>query len=95
MVSRLDELYGRAGFRCRLCASLIYACQAEHASGRARLGAQKLRLRLGGSPSLADPFPRKPRAMHWETYRKIKRQHDRLTGLAFAQLSAKVYSPTF
>ena len=83
-------LYGRAAFRCRLCASLIYASQAEHASGRARLGAQKLRMRLGGSPSLADPFPPKPRSMHWKTYRKMQQRHDRLTGLAFAQLSAKL-----
>ena len=83
-------LYGRAGFRCRLCASLIYASQAEHASGRARLGAQKLRMRLGGSPSLADPFPRKPRSMHWKTYRKMKQRHDRLTRVTFAQLSAKL-----
>ena len=83
-------LFGRAGFRCRLCASLIYASQAEHASGRALLGAQKLRLRLGGSPSLADPFPPKPRAMHWMTYRRMKQRHDLMSGVAFANLSAKL-----
>ena len=83
-------LYCRAGFRCRLCASLIYASQAEHASGRARLAAQKLRMRLGGSPSLADPFPRKPRAMHWKTYRKMQQRHDRLADVAVAPLSAKM-----
>ena len=83
-------LYGRAAFRCRLCARLIYASQAEHASGRARLGAQKLRMRLGGSPSLFDAFPDKPRTMHWKTYRKMKQRHDRLAGVAFAQLSAKL-----
>ena len=57
---------------------------------RARLGAQKLRMRLGGSPSLSDAFPDKPRTMHWKTYRKMKQRHDRLAGVAFAQLSAKL-----
>ena len=74
----------------RLCASLIYGSQAEHAPGRARLGAQKLRMRLGGSPSLGDAFPDKPRTMHWKTYRKMKQRHDLLTGMTFAQLSAKL-----
>ena len=74
----------------RLCASLIYASQAEHAPGRARLGAQKLRMRLGGSPSLGDAFPDKPRTMHWETYRKIKLRHDHLNGVTFGQLSLKL-----
>ena len=83
-------LYGRAAFRCRLCANLIYASQVEHAPGRARLEAQKLRMRLGGSPSLGDPFPDKPRTMHWKNYRKMKQRHDRLTGLTFAHLSAKL-----
>ncbi len=83
-------LYGRAGFRCRLCASLVYASQTERASGRARLGAQKLRLRLGGSPSLGDAFPDKPRTMHWKTYRKLKQRYNRPTGLTFAHLSAKL-----
>ena len=83
-------LYGRAGFRCRLCARLIYASQTEHASGRARLGAQKLRLRLRGSPSLGDAFPDKPRTMHWKTYRKLKQRHDCLNGVTFAQLSLKL-----
>ena len=27
-------------------------------------------MKLGGSPSLLDPFPRKPRRMHWRTYHR-------------------------
>ena len=39
---------------------------------------------------MADPFPSKPRTTHWKTYRKMKQRHDRLTGLTFADLSAKL-----
>jgi hypothetical protein len=39
--------------------------------------AQAVRERLGGSPSLDDPFPEKPRGMHWRTYRKLQAQDER------------------
>ena len=50
-------LYGVGGFRCRLCLRLRYASQYETHGGRARSRAQKLRMRLGGSPNLLEPFP--------------------------------------
>ena len=36
--------------------------------------AQKIRRRLGGSPTLGDPFPDKPKGMHWNTYRRLLRE---------------------
>ena len=51
---------------------------------------QKLRMKLGGSASLAEPFPHKPRTMHCKTYRKRKERHDRLTGVAYGGLAAKL-----
>ena len=39
---------------------------------------------------MSDAFPDKPRTMHWKTYRKMKQRHDRLAGLTFAHLSAKL-----
>jgi hypothetical protein len=33
--------------------------------------AQKIRKRLGGSVNLDEPFPEKPKGMHWRTYRKL------------------------
>ena len=62
----------------------------EHASGRALIRVQKLRMKLGGSANMAEPFPLKPRSMHWKTYRKLKARHDRLTGVAYGGLSAKL-----
>jgi hypothetical protein len=29
-------------------------------------------MKLGGSTSMADPFPRKPKGMHWSTYWRLR-----------------------
>jgi hypothetical protein len=65
-------VYGKAGFRCRLCIrNGIYASQAESSRWRSVQRAQRMRTRLGGSADLSKPFPRKPRTMHWAKYRKL------------------------
>jgi hypothetical protein len=38
--------------------------------------AQKIRVRLGGTPNLLHPFPEKPKGMHWRSYRRIKRVYE-------------------
>ncbi|MDO8750678.1 MAG: hypothetical protein Q7K03_05995 [Dehalococcoidia bacterium] len=58
-------------YLCRRCYRLAYACQGEGPADRALRGAQKIRMRLGGSPSLADWFPPKPKGMHWSTYERL------------------------
>ena len=56
---------------CRLCRRLAY--DSQHDSGFRRLvrGGRAIRVKLGGSPSLADPFPDKPQGMHRSTYRRL------------------------
>ena len=34
--------------------------------------AQKIRMRLGGSARLAEPFPDEPKGMHWRTYSRLR-----------------------
>ena len=64
-------LYGGGRFLCRLCLRLRYASQYETAGGRARVRAQKLRMRLGGSANLLMPFPFRPKHMQRRTYRRL------------------------
>jgi hypothetical protein len=65
---RVRVLYGRHYFCCRFCHDLAYASTRESAATRARRTAQQLRLQLGGTANLTEPFPSKPKGMHWRTY---------------------------
>ena len=72
-------------FACRLCCGLAYACQQDIPRDRAISRVQKLRMRLGGSANLLEPFPERPRGMHrWTYYRLLARAmaaHERLLAL--------------
>jgi hypothetical protein len=66
------KLYLRdtAVFACRHCCGLAYRSH-EIPSHRAIRRAQKIRMRLGGSANLSDPFPKKSRGMHRWTYSRL------------------------
>jgi hypothetical protein len=70
---RVAKLYKRdaAVFACRHCCGLAYASQQEIPRYRAISRVQKLRMRLGGSANLLEPFPKKPRGMHRLTYYRL------------------------
>jgi hypothetical protein len=57
---------------CRRCRQLAYECQREPPHYRALNRAQAIRMKLGGSGSMADPFPWKPKGMHWSTYWRLR-----------------------
>jgi hypothetical protein len=61
-------------FACRRCCGLAYASQQEALRHRGVYRVQKIRMRLGGSASLREPFPEKPERMHWRTYLKLRMQ---------------------
>ena len=73
---RCRVLYGGTYFRCRKCHGLTYETQYEQPWGRAITRAQKIRQRLGGSGSMDEPFPPKPKGMHWRTYRELEAQDE-------------------
>ena len=74
---RVAKLYlNGVYFLCRSCCDLVYQTQRGSRDDRLRLKAQRIRLRLGGSHSFGDPFPLKPKHMHWATYRKLRRKAD-------------------
>jgi hypothetical protein len=59
-------------YRCRKCYQLKYESQYEQIFGSATNQRHKLRKRLGQVGSLEDPFPPKPKGMHWKTYRQLE-----------------------
>ena len=58
-------------FLCRACADLTYRSRRESVHTQALSRAQKIRQRLGGSASMAEPFREKPKGMHWTTYERL------------------------
>jgi hypothetical protein len=85
---RCRVLYGGAYFRCRRCHGLKYESQYEPAWLRDTICAQKIRERHGGSGSLDEPFPDKPKGMHWRTYEFLVAEDERLTAIWVHAMSA-------
>jgi hypothetical protein len=73
---RVAILYGPGKyFLCRHCYDLVYESQRENQMTRALRRAQSIRERLGGSANMTEPFPEKPKGMHWETYDRLWWEH--------------------
>ena len=69
---RVAVLYGGRGiFACRHCYQLVYESQREQPHDRALRRVQAIRMKLGGSGSMAEPFPGKPKGMHRRTYQRL------------------------
>ena len=64
---RAAVLYGRRLFLCHRCHDLAYASTRQEPGERALRKAQRIRERLGGSANMLEPFPPKPKGMHWRT----------------------------
>ena len=74
---RCRILYGGTLFRCRRCQGLKYETQYEPPFARAATRALKIRDKLGGRGGIDDPFPKKPKGMHWRTYRRLEAEAER------------------
>ncbi|MEO1610369.1 MAG: hypothetical protein AAFR90_13760 [Pseudomonadota bacterium] len=84
---RCRVIYGGALYRCRTCHGLRYESQYETSFSRACTQRHRLRKRLGQARSLEEPFPPKPKGMHWTTYETLKTRDEELerrwvTGIA-------------
>jgi hypothetical protein len=45
--------------------------------------AQNIRQRSGGSASLSEPFPWKPKNMHWKTYERLYKEAEYANNLSW------------
>lgn len=77
---RVAILYGGSVFACRHCYQLAYDSQREARHNRALMRAQAIRVKLGGSPGVEQPFPPKPKGMHWRTYDGLRAKVDEYVG---------------
>jgi hypothetical protein len=68
---RVAILYYGNSPACRHCHQLAYESQQDSAKYRPLHRAQAIRIELGGSASLMEPFPSKPKLMHRRTYWRL------------------------
>lgn len=92
---RVHKLYLRGKyFACRKCHDLAYTSQHEAPAFRLLSKAQGIRKKLGSdSLSTLDPFPGKPRYMHWETYSRLCRQYEDARYISIMQMARSLGHP--
>jgi hypothetical protein len=71
---RVAILYLDGVFACRRCYQCVYESQRRAGWERALAKAQRIRMRLGGSGSVYEPFPLRPKRMHRTSYAKLRRE---------------------
>jgi hypothetical protein len=82
---RVAVLYGGGKYFwwCRHCYDLTYSSQQESRENRLMIKARKIRKRMGGGNSLINPFPDKPKYMHWKTYWRLREESEQANYLSW------------
>jgi hypothetical protein len=94
-VLKLHLPTGRSTFASREAYNLAYSTQCETPQGRMMIKAQKIRQKLGGTPSLFEPFPEKPKNMHWSKYTLLYADAVRASDQSSQMLALKIgYRPS-
>lgn len=77
-------------FASRQAFDLAYRSQNETPGDRLLSKAQETRRRFGGSGSLMEPFPAKPKGMHWTTYWRLREQSEQAASMAVAGMARRL-----
>jgi hypothetical protein len=83
-------LFGNDRFLCRRCWGIGYRSQRESGWSRTIGRMHKLRVRLGGSASLLEPFPLRPRYTRHRTYQTLQARYMSLSRQNTADLQGFV-----
>ena len=88
---RVAVVYGAGKhFACRHCYQLVHASSRETHSDRELRKAQNIRQRLGGSASLMEAFPERPKGMHHTTYWRMFTEYQEAERASLAELAARL-----
>jgi hypothetical protein len=89
-VAKLYKPPGQAKFLCRHCWGLTYASRQSNQVVVLRERAQAIRRRLGGTASMQEPFPERPKGMHRDTYERLYEEYKRLESAMWARVFRQV-----
>jgi hypothetical protein len=84
---RAAVLYGGAVYACRHCHELVYPSTREHVGDRLARRADRIRERLGWRAGILNPPGSKPKWMRWDTYRRLREEHNRLVHGALSAMA--------
>ena len=91
--ARVQKLYlppGARQFGCRTCYHLIYYSRRQNAEQRALNKAQDIRVMLGGTRSILEPFPDRPKGMRQRTYERLRERALQAEALSWALLGRRL-----
>ena len=71
---RRRVLFGRSLYRCRSCWRLTYDCQHDPFPQHPWERCHRTREKLGGERGFLNPFPAKPKGMHWRTHYRLREE---------------------
>lgn len=87
---RVAILYGGGIFACRHCYQLAYPSQRETYDDRAARRADRIREHLGWEQGILNPKGwEKPKGMHWRTFERLNKEHDRFVAISLAGMAAR------
>ena len=75
-------------FAWRHCHQLAYPSQHEAYDYRAIRRADRIRVKLGWVPGIANGNGWKPKGMHWNTFEQLTAQHDSFVLASLAEMAA-------